>query len=84
MGLKGVGVRGDPDYPYINPLRTHEPPFIPTDRDEPCPYSEAPNVVRLRSALGGIKSKKTPSIREVKEVREVRDDMAPCFLIILI
>ncbi len=36
---KGVGVRGDPDYPYINHLRIHDTPFIPTDRGKPCPYT---------------------------------------------
>ncbi len=39
----GVGVRGDPDYPYINPLRIHDPPPIPTDRDKPCPYIKQKN-----------------------------------------
>ena len=39
QGPSRVGVGGDPDYPYINPLRIHVPPFIPTDRDEPCPYT---------------------------------------------
>ena len=40
---KGVGVRGDPDYPEG---LSENPPFIPTDRESqatfgrPCPYKK--------------------------------------------
>ena len=51
-------LRGEPDYPYINPLRIHGSPFIPTDRESqttfgrPCPYRVCLNVVRLRRIVG--------------------------------
>ena len=47
---KGVGVRGDPDYPVWGrdePLRIHVSPFIPADRDPP---EADPYIARERSA----------------------------------